>query len=65
MIVSLLMHPEGFPPRCAVTGAKNVTTKNLDSSTRISGVHRCFVYVARRIAALILFRTRLKSVANV
>ena len=52
-MVSLLMQLQFFP-ECALTSTNNMTRKSLDLSKRSSDAERCYVYVARRTAAMML-----------
>ena len=68
--VSFSADPVGFScRRTCCSNKKNMTSESLESSNRSSNVQSCYVFVAKRIAAMMFARTKLllkvKSSTNV
>ena len=62
-MISPLMQPNFFPRICT-DKLKNMTKENLDSSPKSWDVQRCYAYVARGNADMMLPRTKLSSVGK-
>ena len=64
LVVSMWTQFESFSAKHVVLNRKKMTWESLDSSRKSSDVQRCYVYVAWRIAAMLLPHTKIYSVAK-